>query len=76
MIDRVFKLGVLIIGVLLLIIFYQLTQNDRYQMKDKIIIDTRTGIIYEANENDRQWVEADPKSGKTKIIPWNWTDNK
>jgi len=75
MTDKAFKSGVLIMGVLFLILFYQFTQNNRFQMNGSSIFDTRTGIIYEPRDNTR-WIKADPRSGEIKVIPLKWKDDK
>lgn len=69
MMDRVFKLGILIIGILFLILFYHFIQNNRFQMKESTIIDTSTGIIYDFDRKENLWRKLDPKSGDANEIP-------
>ena len=48
----VFKMGILVIGVVFLMIYYWSSQNGRFQKlstgdSEVIVLDTRTGIFYE-----------------------------
>jgi hypothetical protein len=71
MIDKIFKIGLLVIGVALLIILYQSSQNNRFYFgKDQdVIFDTRTGKVYGFNKADPpRWGVFDPRSGEIKEI--------
>ncbi len=73
MIDKLFKVGLLVIGVILLILLYQISQKNRfyYHLKDEpAIFDTRTGKVYEPNKEEQKWTVANPISGEIKEIPY------
>ena len=62
MIDNIFKIGLLLIGVGFLIVFYLFTQNNRYQKdNNNIIFDTRTAKLYLLSTGE--WVVTDPVGG-------------
>ena len=79
--ERFFKIGILILGILFLILFYQYSQNGRYnyygQGAEEIgmlhkILDTRTGKVYQyilPIEKDAPilWIVYDPITGTMTI---------
>lgn len=50
MMDKIFKAGLLVLGVCFLILYYFGSQNNRYILKEGeafiSVFDTRTGIMY------------------------------
>jgi len=70
MIDKLFKIGLLVIGVILLIVLYKISQNNRFYQNQDAIFDTRTGKIYVPDKEEQKWTVADPISGKIMEIPF------
>ena len=72
MIDNIFKIGVLVIGVIFLILFYQYNQKNRYQLHnvdpDMKIFDTNSGLIYMYPGNNT-WAVVNPIRGGVKEVP-------
>jgi hypothetical protein len=57
--NSLFKLAIVIIGLIYLALYYNQTLNGRYRVVDKnnfppTIIDTRTGIYYCSNVSNRE----------------------
>lgn len=79
MLDRIFKIGLLFLGICFLILYYSNSQNGRYKYLDKNatyydnqkfgIFDTKEGKIYflevngEVTKGDIYWIETSPKGG-------------
>jgi hypothetical protein len=59
--DRFFKVGLLILGVAFLVIYFVNSQVNRYQYLERgyRIFDTRSGMIYKSNDG-ASWVRVDP----------------
>lgn len=77
MIDKIFKLGVLVLGILyILYLYYPLTsQNERYKYfkhnAESSILDTYNGTLYRSTlrrGNNEVWMKFDPKTGKQTYI--------
>ncbi len=67
MIDKIFKIGLLIILVLYLIVFYNASQKDRYQAITQYegnigIFDTRQGVAYMLDIENDEWTVIKPFS--------------
>jgi hypothetical protein len=65
MIDKIFKIGLLIVLILFLVVFYSASQKDRYQIVTEYegsigIFDTRAGIVYMLDVENDQWSEINP----------------
>ena len=50
MFDKVFKIGLLVLGVLALLLFYNSSQKGRYQLNGPFVVDTQTGVTYIAGD--------------------------
>jgi hypothetical protein len=57
----VFKIGILVIGIVFLMIYYWSSQNGRFHEINNEIIDTQTGIIY---SYDKGFLSVNFKTGK------------
>ncbi|HET6364946.1 MAG: hypothetical protein ACM30F_02190 [Nitrospirota bacterium] len=65
MIDKIFKIGLLIVLILLLAVFYSASQNDRYQVVTQYegsigIFDARAGVVYMLDIENDQWSVIKP----------------
>lgn len=68
MIDTVFKIGLLLIGIVFLIVFHQFAQNNRYRMDNNLnVYDTRTGKLYLLGNGE--WIMTDPIRGNVNKVP-------
>jgi hypothetical protein len=83
--DKIFKIGLLVLGVAFLVLFYFHAQNGRYQVSSsvgsKTILDTRKGIYYEyvdsTNYQPDEYVKSvNPitKPNDTKFKEWKRND--
>jgi hypothetical protein len=64
-IDKIFKIGLLIVLILFLAVFYSASQNDRYQVVTQYegsigIFDAREGIVYMLDIENDQWSVIKP----------------
>jgi hypothetical protein len=56
MFDKIFKVGIVVLGILFILVLYSLSQNGRYQNfrpaaeGSMLILDTHTGLLYGADE--------------------------
>jgi hypothetical protein len=60
MIDKIFKIGLLILLMLLLAVYYSASQQDRYQVVTEYegsigIFDARSGVVYMLDIESDQW---------------------
>ncbi|HZX12932.1 MAG TPA: hypothetical protein VFF49_00860 [Thermodesulfobacteriota bacterium] len=66
--DRLFKIGLLILGAVFLLLYSINSQKGRYQIgaqqRDIIILDTSQGIFYGFNDETKGWMVIDPKTGE------------
>ncbi len=67
MIDKIFKIGLLIVLIIFLVLLYSSLQKDRYQVLTEYegrigIFDTRAGVIYMLDIENDQWSEIKPSS--------------
>ena len=74
MIDTIYRVGLLLLGIMFLFIFYQHTQNGRYQLKfeqeSMAIFDTNSGRIYlPPSKDSKKWTVADPVRGDVSEVP-------
>jgi hypothetical protein len=65
MVDRIFKIAVVIAIVVFLILFYAASQTDRYQVITQYegsigIFDTRQGVIYMLDIEKDEWTVIKP----------------
>jgi len=65
MIDKIFKIGLLIVLILLLAVFYSASQKNRYQVVTEYegsigIFDTRAGVVYMLDIENDQWSVIKP----------------
>lgn len=62
MIDKIFKIGLLIIGIMFLYLYYQSTETNRFIYTNfGYILDTKTGKLYVfEKEVIRKWIIMDP----------------
>ena len=69
--DRLFKIGLLILGVVFLLLYSINSQKGRYQIGAQqsmvIILDTSQGIFYGFNDETKEWMVIDPKTGKVSV---------
>jgi hypothetical protein len=69
--DKIFKIGVLVLGILFLILFFQSLNKERYvymsanylDTSNFNILDTRTGHVYVV-DNLHNWADFDTLKGK------------
>jgi hypothetical protein len=63
--DRLFKVGVLVLGVVFAAIYFLDSQNSRYTYHPESggisVVDTRTGRVYALTQD--KWIRANPISG-------------
>jgi len=74
MIDKIYKVGLLVLGTIFLILFYINAQTNRCQLKldrdDIVILDTNSGRIYlPPSKDNKKWTVADPVHGDVNEIP-------
>ena len=62
--DKIFKIGLLILGLIFLLLFYKHSQNNRYQLYESLIIDTRTGKVYSFWEEGEEYRELERRYWK------------
>ncbi len=67
MIDKIFKIGLLIILTLYLFVFYTASQKDRFQVITQYegnigIFDTRQGVAYMLDMENDEWTVIKPFS--------------
>ncbi len=72
MIDKIFKMGLLIVLIIFLVLFYSSLQKDRYQVLTEYegsigIFDTRAGVIYMLDIEKDQWSEIKPSTSSQTI---------
>jgi hypothetical protein len=74
MIDKIFKTGLLVLGICFLILYYISSQNNRYVWKEGeasiSVFDTRTGIIYATSSESigkDKWLVINPTGGRTEL---------
>jgi hypothetical protein len=73
MIDRIFKIGVLLAIIVFLVLFYAASQTERYQVITQYegsigIFDTREGVVYMLDIEKDEWSVIKPlapSSGET-----------
>jgi hypothetical protein len=62
-IDKLFKVGMLILGIVFLLLFYKYSDKNRYQRIEQggavAVLDTRKGTLH-AYVNGKGWVVVDP----------------
>ncbi len=60
MIDKIFKIGLLVLAFFALLVFIQKSRNDRYQfIIGTGVFDKRTGSIFTLDESNREFERAD-----------------
>lgn len=68
--DKIFKIGLLILGTSFLLLYYFNSQNNRYTLKDTettlTVFDTRKGIIY-ITDSDNNWLIINPIKARTEF---------
>lgn len=71
MIDKIYKIGLLLLGIIFLILFYQYNQKNRYQLnvRDNNVFDTNSGHIYHLSVENKEWLLEDPLHGDRTKIP-------
>jgi len=67
MVDKIFKMGLLVVLFLFLFLFYSSLQRDRYQVITEYegnigIFDTRQGVVYMLDVETDQWTVIKPFS--------------
>lgn len=72
MMDKIFKAGLLVLGVCFLILYYFGSQNNRYILKEGensiSVFDTRMGIIYATSSKAiGKSLVINPIEGKTEV---------
>jgi hypothetical protein len=72
LVDMVFKVGILMVGIIFLVVYFLSSQNGRFQKFDSKILDTRTGAIHESLSVGKEGVIVSTNivTGETKIIKW------
>ncbi len=65
MIDKIFKIGLLITIIVFLALFYSASQTDRYQIVTQYegnigIFDTRKGVLYMLDIEKDEWTVIKP----------------
>jgi hypothetical protein len=65
MIDKIFKIGLFVVLMLFLLVFYSASQKDRYQVVTEYdgymgIFDTRKGVVYMLNMENDEWTVIKP----------------
>ncbi len=65
MVDKIFKMGMLIASIIFLIFFYFAVQKDRYQVITDYdgymgIFDSRKGVVYMLEMDTDQWTVIKP----------------
>ncbi len=60
MIDKIFKIGLLILGAVFLFLYYQNIEKGRYYMNPTgfVVLDTQTGTVYK--KSGGIWSEKNP----------------
>ena len=72
MIDKIFKIGLLILLMLFLAVYYSASQKDRYQVVTEYegsigIFDTQAGVVYMLDIENDQWSVVKPFSPRQTI---------
>jgi len=67
MVDKIFKIGLLVVLTFFLLLFYSSLQKDRYQVVTEYegnigIFDTRQGVVYMLDVESDQWTVIKPFS--------------
>lgn len=76
MIDKIFKIGLLLIGIVFVTTFYWSSQNGRYQKNPSglTVFDSRTGAFYAADSSHSKIITYDLISGKTIVYDSQYSD--
>jgi hypothetical protein len=68
--DRLFKIGILVLGLVFAALFYVGSQNLRFtyhkEGNEHVVLDTRTGRLYAIGPS--VWLVADPLTGSVRTI--------
>jgi hypothetical protein len=73
MIDKVFKIGLLLTIIAFLLLFYSASQTDRYQIVTQYegsigIFDTRQGVLYMLDIEKDEWTVIKPFTSNRQAI--------